>query len=101
MAKATVLRCRLDREIEQKWCALLLPLLPESAQEKIHRFRFKVDQDRALLGKLLLCFLLRDQYGIKGPLKLEYTEYQRPYLLDHPGLDFNISHSGAYVVVAL
>lgn len=57
------------------------------------------DRCRTLFGKMLIKYLLED-YGYKGSLirEIERTEYGRPYL-DLP-LDFNISHSGDFVICA-
>ena len=52
-------------------------------------------------GRELLAYILRTVYGISGdPLPLEREEHGKPYLKGYPGIHFNISHSGQYVMIA-
>ena len=54
------------------------------------------------VGRKLLGFALKKRFGITGfPLEIGLGEYGKPYLAAHPGIEFNISHSGLYVVVAV
>ncbi len=74
--------------------------LPEAERREIARFRRGEDRRARLLGKLLLRKSLRE-YGY-GPDCLERIErdgYGRPFLAG--AVDFNISHSGRYVVCAV
>ena len=73
--------------------------LSEAQQTKINRFVFWEDRCRSLFGKVLLKNLL-DEFGFDGSLisKIQHTPYGRPYL--NLPLDFNISHSGEYVICA-
>lgn len=73
--------------------------LPEHFRQDIRAYKHWESAQASLLGKMLL------QYGLQQ-LSLEYTlsdiritEKERPFL---PGtIDFNISHSGKYVVCAI
>ncbi|MBD3347403.1 MAG: 4'-phosphopantetheinyl transferase superfamily protein [Chitinivibrionales bacterium] len=62
------------------------------------RFKKETDRHRSLLGKLLLKWTLRKVYGIQAMPELTYNQYKRPYLKEFPSIDFNISHSGGWVV---
>lgn len=76
----------------------LLASLPTRHQTTIKSFHFWQDQHRALLGKLLIVRGMQIYYMTQNPdlEQLEVTEYGRISL---PGLpDFNISHSGDYVI---
>ena len=80
----------------------LLRLLPTSLQTKVLRFRREEDARASLFGKLLLQKMI-EHFGFTASLEdLEYTKYERPYIhiSDHELFDFNISHSGHYVVCA-
>ncbi len=70
--------------------------LPEYMQHKARQFRFWQDKQAYIFGKLLINRISSD-FNISYTLKdLEYNPYNRPYL---PGpLDFNISHSGCYIL---
>lgn len=62
-------------------------------------------------GRILLCYALNKLYrlslqkGEEGIVQLEgmisKEKYGKPYLHDYPGIHFNISHSGEYVVCAV
>jgi 4'-phosphopantetheinyl transferase len=80
----------------------LLGLLPPLLQEKNLRYKFWQDRWRNLMGKLLLLDAL-ESFQLPGGLldTLDYTYHGRPFFKDLPGIDFNISHSGNYVICAL
>jgi 4'-phosphopantetheinyl transferase len=73
--------------------------LPVDLQEKNLRLQRLEDKWRHLAGKHLLKYALRG-WGL-GPCVLQqllYNRYGRPYLCGD--IDFNISHSGGYVLCA-
>ncbi|RKZ93766.1 MAG: hypothetical protein DRR19_00120 [Candidatus Parabeggiatoa sp. nov. 1] len=82
-----------------KW-QTYLSQLPENLQQKINRFRRWQDQHASLFGKLLLLKALsKAGYPTDCLNRLQYEpKYKRPFI-DNTG-DFNISHSGEYVVCA-
>jgi 4'-phosphopantetheinyl transferase len=76
-----------------------LRLLPIELQKKNSRFLRWQDKHSHLLGKLLLNKGLKN-YGYENLLaELKYSHYGRPYLNEF--IDFNISHSGNYVICAI
>ena len=78
-----------------------LSLLPAEMQNRNRRFRQWKDRLLHLAGKLLLLQALQDfGYDNQVLCLLRYNEYGRPYL---PGadIDFNIAHSGDYVLCAV
>lgn len=66
--------------------------LSEERREKIHQFRFTDDRLRSLAAGLLIA------EATTGHTVL-YTELGKPYVEGGP--DFNVSHSGAYAVMAI
>ena len=74
--------------------------IPTGLRDKICRFHRWQDQTAGLLGKILLLEGL-SEYGYPSDCLngLSYTEYGRPFLSG--AIDFNISHSGEYVVCAI
>lgn len=74
--------------------------LPFSMTEYAKRYRRWEDAQAYLFSKVLLTEGLK-RFGIKESVlqKICYTQYNRPYLIGD--IDFNISHSGEYVVCAL
>ena len=77
-----------------------LQQLPVQNQHKILRYRKWEDAQRSLLGKALLINGLQslglDEYSLTD---LKYTNLDKPYFND--SIDFNISHSGEYVICAI
>jgi len=81
---------------EKFFCAF-----PIGTQTKIMRFRRWEDRHARLLGNLLLMAFLKmngceDASDMLG--NISTSEHGRPFL--EKGIDFNISHSGQYVVCA-
>jgi len=96
----TLYLARLQDRLAESEFTQRMTLLPSEMQEKIRRFYFWEDQHRALYGKLLLLEGL-SQWGM-GPQilnELAYTEFGRPFFPEGP--QFNISHSGGWVVCAV
>lgn len=73
-----------------------MSLLTETRRAKIQKYRAAEDRKRGFCAGLMITEHLR-AHG-RSPEEIRYTEHSRPYLL---GLDFNISHSGEYVIMAL
>jgi len=76
-----------------------LDRLPAALQPKILRYRRWEDAHAALLGKLLLLVGLNEAGSPATLDDLLYTPNAKPYFPEGP--NFNISHSGNWVVCAL
>lgn len=74
--------------------------LPEPLRRKVQSFKQKKDSYRFLLGKILLKKGL-EKLGYSSLTLdcLQFSKYNRPYISND--LDFNISHSGDYVLCVL
>lgn len=89
------------RPTGHEW-AQALSLICEKEQERICRFSFKRDAKASLVGQLMLHKLVRDTLKISNSqIQLARTERGKPYFpnLNLP-LSFNVSHQGAYTVMA-
>ena len=75
--------------------------LPLFRREQCARYRRVSDQNANLLAYLLLMQGLREQYHITEPVSFHYGTHGKPYLREHPGIFFNLSHCKAGVVCAL
>jgi len=77
-----------------------LSRLPDDLRTSVLRYHNWTDQHLVLFGKLLLLKGL-ERFGIVNPSLglLKYSDYKRPYFDDT--IDFNISHSGRYVLCAI
>lgn len=80
--------------------AYWMPQMPPVIREKINQYRRWQDAQCCLFGKALLQRCLQCWYPSCSLYQLEYTSYNRPYI-NQGNLDFNISHSGAYIVCAI
>jgi len=91
---------RIPDEISGTEFDFYLKQFPEALRQKILQYKFLKDRLLSLFGKMLLCEGIK-KYGFsKACLSdLQYNSYSRPCL--SKGLDFNISHSGHYVVCAI
>lgn len=68
-------------------------------REKVGRFLFVKDQ-RLCLGAGLLAEHLLRRAGATD-LTIGYGEHGKPYLVNHPSIHFNLSHSGSLAVCAV
>lgn len=68
---------------------------------KIKRFVNKQDKARTLVGELLIKFVVKEYLNINERLFMEKNEYGKPYFVNKPDIEFNISHSGDFVVCAI
>ena len=67
--------------------------------EKSSRFVQEEDMKRYIIGKFYLRIILSKIVLIKpSAIVFSYTKNRKPYLLEH---EFNISHSGNFVVIAI
>ncbi len=90
-----------DSEIPDERREYYLRKMPESIRNKINRYVRWQDRQAGLFGKLLLLKGLTEYGGYPpGCLNsLSYNDFGRPFI--DSDIDFNISHSGDYVVCAV
>ncbi len=77
-----------------------LERIPKPMHQRITRYKHWQDRQTGLFSRLLLIKGLAD-FGIQPTAlyDLKYTNHKRPYLDN--GVDFNISHSGDWVLCAI
>jgi 4'-phosphopantetheinyl transferase len=77
-----------------------ISLLSTTEQKRILGYRRWQDAHLSLFGKLLVMQgLILYGYKKEKILELNYTSYHRPFFVDGP--EFNISHSGNYVICVI
>ena len=87
---------------------LLVAVLTEEERTKTMRFKFRDDQKRALVSRLLQRAACHEVYGVAhAAAVIQRTKGGKPYLAerpaalpDAPNWNFNVSHEGEYVVLA-
>ncbi|MCG8411292.1 MAG: 4'-phosphopantetheinyl transferase superfamily protein [Bacteroidales bacterium] len=78
----------------------LISQLPDNLKDKNARFVNWKDKHSNLFGKLLIDFGLKNIVHVNYTLAdLKYNKYGRPFVDGF--VDFNISHSGEYVICAI
>eukprot|EP01012_Entosiphon_sulcatum_P040835 TRINITY_DN5456_c0_g1_i1.p1 TRINITY_DN5456_c0_g1~~TRINITY_DN5456_c0_g1_i1.p1 ORF type:complete len:308 (+),score=39.52 TRINITY_DN5456_c0_g1_i1:25-924(+) len=94
-------------QTDAEW-QFLLGLLPSSEQQDVTRFKFKDDQKRALVSRLLQRQCCHQVLGIPcGDIEIHRTKGKKPFLASLnpvadiiPNFNFNVSHEGHFVVLA-
>ena len=84
--------------------AALTHLLSSEEHDRAGRFHFEADRKRCVLARGLLRLLLGRCLGqCAKQVQFQYNEFGKPILAGglHPSLQFNVSHSGDLVLVAL
>lgn len=80
----------------------LVQLLNSQEINRVERFHKENDKNRFIICRSILKFILASH--TKLPVKsilLDYHFNKKPYLASHPGLNFNISHSEDFAVIAI
>ena len=87
-----------DGEAVETWLALLTP----EERARAERFRHAGDRRRCIVGRGVLRTLLGRRLG-RSPAALAFgvNAHGKPTLADAGEIAFNVSHSGAYVLVAV
>ncbi|MEM9824092.1 MAG: 4'-phosphopantetheinyl transferase superfamily protein [Bacteroidota bacterium] len=104
METKTVLICHteLQKNLRKPSYAHYFAQLPKSQIQKVAAYNQYADQVASVMGKHLLLkglsFLGFTRENIKS---FQYGKNNRPFLASLPQLDFNISHSGQFIVCAL
>lgn len=80
-----------------------LCLLIDSEKKcKVEKFINKKDKIRTLIGEILIRTIIIECLKIDNRhIKFNKNQYGKPYLKGYPNFNFNISHSGEYVLCAI
>jgi 4'-phosphopantetheinyl transferase len=80
----------------------LVKFLNSSEINRSERFHKEIDKNRFIVCRSILKFILATH--TKLPIKSIFLDYhfnKKPYLASHPSLNFNISHSEDFAVIAI
>lgn len=89
-------------DISEEELSKLCLLIDSEKKDKIKKIINKKDKIRALLGEILIRTIFIEKIKISNEcIKFEKNKYGKPYLKDYPNFNFNISHSGEYVLCAV
>lgn len=77
-------------------------LLPIYKRQKINRLINKKDKIRTLIGEILIRTIILKELKIKHDnIQFDKNKYGKPYLSGYKDFNFNISHSGDFVVCVI
>lgn len=89
-------------ELDSSSVALPQALLSTDERRRAARLRFAVDRDRFVAAHVALRLVLAEQCARHATaLNLAYGPLGKPWLPDHAGLHFSLSHSGALALIAV
>jgi len=75
-------------------------LIPQKLLSKIEKFKFSSDQQRSLIGNLIVRGYYSKAFEVNPfQIEFEYNDHEKPLLKGKTRDHFNISHSGDYVTV--
>lgn len=80
----------------------ILDILNAKEQERANRLHFKHHQHHFKRARFMLRHLLSNY--LNQPAKeivFAYEKHGKPYLVEHPHVQFNLSHSGEYALLAV
>ncbi|MDN4524098.1 4'-phosphopantetheinyl transferase family protein [Fictibacillus fluitans] len=86
---------------DQKVCDCLSPLVSLERRQIISSYRFLEDRLRSLFSELLIQTYAKDKWKMEDKdIVFKRTKYGKPFFSTFPNLQFNVSHSGHWVVGA-
>jgi 4'-phosphopantetheinyl transferase len=95
-----LLATRIDG-VDQTVIRRLCPYVSHDMQNRLQRFRLIEDQVRSLFGEILVRIFAIERWNIpNSQIEFVRNKYAKPALLGNPNFNFNISHSGEWVVAA-
>jgi 4'-phosphopantetheinyl transferase len=99
MIDVYAVRLDFDRKLDPYIFERLSAFVAADKRERLRRFYFEEDKLRGLFGDLLIRDLIRKKTGLANEeISFTANEYGKPFLKDHDHVQFNLSHSGVWVV---
>ncbi|MEJ9194143.1 4-phosphopantetheinyl transferase, partial [Bacillus cereus] len=89
-----IYKVRVPVNIEHDIMKKLIRLVSKEKQMKIQKYKRKPDQYSALIGDILIRYLITTNFSKENKdIKYKYNEYGKPYVDELNNFHFNISHS--------
>lgn len=86
--------------ISENMSQIDLDIIPDNQVLEIKKYKFKIDKDKRLLARSFLYNYLKYKYQINS-FELKYGQYQKPILKVNHNIDFSVSYSEEYIIVAI
>lgn len=89
-------------DISEDMLNKLYSLTDSKKISKVKKFINKKDKIRTLIGEILIRTIIIEDLGIRNNnISFEKNPYGKPYIKEYAQFNFNISHSGNFVVCAI
>lgn len=89
-------------DISEDMLNKLYSLIDLRKVSKVKKFINKKDKIRTLIGEILIRTIIIEELGIRNDnIRFEKNSYGKPYIKEYTQFNFNISHSGNFVVCAI
>ncbi len=93
---------RLPERLDSRMFEELLHYVSLEKRRQICRFRFPEDARRSLFSDLMIRRIIQEKLRLSGhQIRFELNDYGKPSLKDVPDFQFNLSHSGDWIVCAI
>lgn len=93
---------KIDQTIDSARFGRFMACIGQEKRARIKKFYRIEDQQRALIGDILIRFLLCNKLLLDNKaLIFDKTEFGKPFLVNDHKIHFNISHSGEWVLGAV
>jgi 4'-phosphopantetheinyl transferase len=98
--EVTILKAEYD--LTQDFFSRMISLVSPEKRSRIMRFRFFRDAQNSLLADLLVRIEIMKKINCSNSeLSFSSQTYGKPFLLNDPAIQYNTSHSGKYIAVAM
>lgn len=87
--------------LEREPDAALLHMLVPTERQEVQRLQRRGDRARYVCTRAALRQVLAREYGCSSTKEIARTAWGKPVLQDAMGLEFNVSHAGAWGMVAV
>jgi len=96
---ADIYAVNIEGEIEESAWEKLVYRTSEERRERINQYKFSKDKKACLFAERLIYYYIKE-IKHRDDISLIYNRYGKPILKKHKEVNFNISHSGSWVVCA-
>ena len=92
----------IDQDLAERDYKKFLKLVSKEKQERIGHFHFYKSAQTALLADILARYEICKRTGLANwQLHFSENEYGKPFLVNDPHVQYNLSHSGKYIAFAI
>ena len=91
-----------DQDLTDKDYNSLLKLVSKDKRKRIERYHFYRDAQNTLLADVLTRYEICRRTGLTNwQLQFSVNEYGKPFLINDPHIQYNLSHSSNYIAFAI